>query len=57
VVAACRQECRLGAEALLELEAQHVAVEGDRTVEVGDLEVDVADARTVVDHIAHACLS
>ena len=44
VVAAGRDERGLLAVALDQLEAEHAAVEGERAVEVGDLEVDVADA-------------
>jgi hypothetical protein len=44
VVAARRQEGRLRAVALHEVEAHDVAVEADGAVEVGDLEMDMADA-------------
>ena len=44
MVTAGGDERGLRAEALHEFEAEHVAVEGERAVEVGDLEVDVADA-------------
>ena len=43
VIAAGRDEGRLRAHALHQLEAEHAAIEGERAVEVGDLEVDVAD--------------
>src|SRR6185312_17371109 len=38
VVPACRDKCRFGAEALHQLEAEHAAVEVERTLDVGDLE-------------------
>ncbi len=44
VVAARRQERRARPEALLQLEAEHVAVEAKRSLEVGHLQVDVTDA-------------
>jgi hypothetical protein len=44
VVAARREEGRLRAVALHEVEAHHVAVEADGAVDVRDLEVDMADA-------------
>ena len=43
VVASGGQKRRLVAELLLQLEAEHAGVEGDRPVEVGDLEVDMPD--------------
>ena len=49
MVAAGRDEGGLGAVALGQLEAEHAAVEGERPLEVGHLEVDVADARAGVD--------
>ena len=45
VVAPSRQKGRVGAEARHQLEAEHVAVETERAVEVADFEVDVANAR------------
>jgi hypothetical protein len=39
-----REKHRLGAEALRDLEAEHVAVEGKGTFQIGDLEVHVSDA-------------
>ena len=45
VVAAGRDEGGLVAEPAGELEAEHAVVERQRAVEVGDLEVDVADVR------------
>ena len=49
VVAAGGDEGRLVAQPLLELEAEHPAVEVERAVEVGDLEVDVADVDAGID--------
>jgi len=49
MVAAGRDERGLGAEALHELEAEHAAVEVQRTRQVGDLQVDVTDADAGVD--------
>ena len=43
VVAAGREEGGLVAVLLLQLEAEHAGVEGDRPVEVGDLQVDMPD--------------
>ena len=54
VVAAGRDEGRLVAEALLQLEAEHAAVEVERAVDVGDLEVDVADVDAGVDRLVVA---
>jgi hypothetical protein len=57
VVAAGRDEGRLAAEALLELEAEHVAPEAERAVEIGDLQVDVADPHARIDRCRHAASS
>ena len=46
VVAAGRDECGARAHALHQLEAEHIAIEAERAVEVGDLEVDMSDAGT-----------
>src|ERR1051325_6727638 len=43
VVAAGRDEGRLVADSLHQVEAQDVAGEGERAVDVGDLQVDVPD--------------
>ena len=51
VVAAGRDERRLVAEALLQLEAEHAAVERERAIDVGHLEVDVADVDAGVDRL------
>ena len=44
VVAACRDERRLRAVPLRKLEAEDTALEPQRPLQVGDLQVDVADA-------------
>src|SRR5205823_10269374 len=49
VIAASGYEGRLRPEALLQLEAEHVAVEGERAVDVSDLEMDVPDVDTGID--------
>jgi hypothetical protein len=49
VVAAGREECRLTAEPLLQLEPEHIAVERERSVQVGNLEMHVADADLRID--------
>src|SRR6188472_4095685 len=49
VVAAGRDEGRLVAVAVLELEAHDAAPEVQRPVEVGDLQVDVADVDAGID--------
>ena len=54
VVAAGRDERGLLAVALHQPEAEHAAVEGERAVEIGDLEVDVADPGLGVDRAAPA---
>jgi hypothetical protein len=42
VVAARRDECRVGAVALHQLEAEHAAIEAQRALEIGDLEMNMA---------------
>src|SRR3954447_8844778 len=54
VVAAGRDEHGLLAVALRQPEAEHAAVEGQRAVEVGDLEVDVADPGPGIDRAGRA---
>ena len=49
VVAAGGEECGAVTQALRHLEAEHVAIEADGALEVGDLEVDVTDARAGFD--------
>ena len=51
VVAAGRDEGGVGAVALHQLEAEHAAVEVERAVDVGDLEVDVADVDAGIDRL------
>src|SRR3954462_1102897 len=43
VIAAGRDEGRAGAHALHQLETEHAAIEAERAIEIGDLEVNVAD--------------
>ncbi len=45
MVAAGGEKCGAGADALGDLEAEDIAVEGEGAIEVGHLEMDVADAR------------
>ena len=49
VVATGRDERSLVADALRHVEAENVAIEGERPVDVRDLEVDVADVDARVD--------
>ena len=53
VIAARREEGGLVAHALHQLEAEHVPVEAERAVEVGDLQMDVPDVRPWVDRVRH----
>jgi len=54
VVATGADEGGLGAKPLLQLEPEHTDVEVERPVEVGDLEVDVADVDPGVDRLGLA---
>src|SRR5436853_5269436 len=49
VIAASGNESRIVAQALLQLEAEHPAVEVQGPIDVGDFEMDVADVDTGVD--------
>ena len=51
VVAAGGEERGLVAQALRHVEAEHVSVERERTVDVRDLQVDVADVDAGVDRL------
>ena len=42
-------------EARLYLEAEHAAIEAERALDVGHLEMDVADVHARVDRLAHVC--
>ena len=53
VIAASRQKGGLVAVLLLQLESEHSRVEGDRPVEVGDFQVDMADAGARRDGVGH----
>jgi hypothetical protein len=44
MIAASRDEGRLSAEPLLQLEPQHTAIEGKRPIEVGHFQMHMADA-------------
>ena len=44
VVSACRNECRLRAETLREFKAEHTAIERQCAVDIGNFQMDVADA-------------
>jgi hypothetical protein len=54
VVAPGREESGLVADPLHEVEAEDVAVEADRAVEVRDLQMDVADVDGRVERFSHA---
>src|SRR3954447_20715182 len=57
VVAARGDEGRLLAVAMLELEAEHAAVEVERAVDVGDLQVHVPDVHARIDRASvHAAI-
>ena len=45
VIAASRNECRAGAQPLLQLEAEHAAIETERAVEIGHLQVHMPNPR------------
>jgi hypothetical protein len=53
VVAAGAEEGGGRAHPLRQLEAQHALVERQRAVEVGDLQVDVADVDAGIDGVCH----
>jgi hypothetical protein len=46
-------EGRAGAVALRELEAEHAAVKGQRALQIGHLQMNVADADSGMDRSAH----
>jgi hypothetical protein len=46
VIAAGRDESGTGAHALHQLKSEHTAIKTKRTIEVGDLEVNMPDARS-----------
>ena len=57
MVAACRDEGRLLAVAMLELETEHAAVEVERAADVGDLQVNMPDVHTRIDRTSlHAAI-
>ena len=49
MVAPGRDEGGLAAVALHQLEAEHAAIEGERALEIGHLEMDVADPDAGID--------
>ncbi len=49
VIAAGRDERRLAAIALDQLKAEHAAIKAERALDIGDFEMDMADANTRVD--------
>jgi hypothetical protein len=49
VIAAGREECRVAPVALLQLEAEHAAIERQCAVEIGHFQVRVADAHARID--------
>jgi hypothetical protein len=51
VIAAGRNEGGLRSVALHQLETEHVAIKAERAIEIGDLEVDMADARAGGDRL------
>ena len=57
VIAAGRNERRTGTHPLHHLEAEHAAVEPERAIEIGDLEMDMPDPRAGNDGWVCACLS
>ena len=56
MVAAGRDEGGARAVALDQLEAEHAAIEGERAVDVGDLEMDMADPGSGIDRRAEFSL-
>jgi hypothetical protein len=49
VIAASRDKCRLRPPALHQLEAEHAAIEFQRALDIGNLEMDMADASAGID--------
>ena len=54
VIAAGGNKCRLRPLALHQLEAEHAAIKVKRVIDIGDLEMDMADANAGVDE--RACI-
>ena len=46
VIAAGRNECRAGTEALHQLKSEHAAIKSERAIEIGDLEMNMPDPRS-----------
>ena len=55
VVATGRNERGLGAVALDQLKAEHAAIEVKRAVEIGDLQMDMADPDAGIDRAIRRC--
>ena len=60
VIAAGRNERRAVAHPLHHLEAEHAAIEAERAIEIGDLEMDMPDPGAgydgwVLGHVVSAC--
>ena len=53
VIATSTQEGRGVAHALRDGETQHAVIERERTLEIGDLEVDVPDIYSWIDGVVH----
>ena len=49
MIAAGGQERGLSPKALLQLEAEHAAIKGERAIEIGDLQMNMADANARID--------
>jgi len=49
MIAAGRDERRLGAESLHQFETEHVAIELQRAVDIGDSQMNMADAGAGID--------
>jgi hypothetical protein len=55
VIAACAEKRRLVADTHDEVEPEHVAVKGERPVDVRDLQMNVPDIDARIDRRGHAC--
>lgn len=55
VVIPGRDEGGLGAIASLQGKAEHAAIEGESPVEIGDLEMDMANPRLRMDRVRGRC--
>jgi len=57
VIVACGDERGAVAVALFQLEAEHATIEAERPLDVGDLEMDMADPDARVDRLADRILA